>query len=291
MLSALARLVDQRRTRAIAKYVQDTRDTLEAAIEDFHDLDKNGKRNELLRLGRKRFHAESADIQDRYKRLVGLGDEGKHQDVGACAGADSGEKHQGVQASGGVSGGAANEKAKQQQDPARSPIAAASSLEQPRRENGVQLLGCATPSPGHASARAAESAPKRAKHSEAQAPRQGVVASGRAGGQAETEHLFKNEIYAKHSMLVKIFGDERAADVLASTFRFLKEMRPFLQCTDIAVETAAILGMAVKHSLSLGDEEADKVKQVWKKVAGTTSILAVKAREICLINAWGLGVQ
>ena len=264
-----ARRFDQARTRAIAAYVQEARDALEKAIEDFHKLDNNAKRNELLRLGRKRFYEESADIQDQCIK--------KHLGV-------SGETNQGVQVCGGarrvpLSGGAANEHEKQPQE-----------------------LGCVSPSPKEPAVSAcAESAPKHAKNSAAQAPSQGVVASGRGGvvasgcggarGEQGHQQLIKHKIYATHSMLANIFGDEQAADVLASSFRFWKGMRPFLKHGDITVEAAAILGLAIKHILTLGQDEEDKVRQVWEKMAGTASILAVRERELRLINAWGSANQ
>ena len=57
---------DRARTAAISRYVADRRDELLRDISDQVKANKNIKRQELLRLGRLRFHAESEVVQRKY---------------------------------------------------------------------------------------------------------------------------------------------------------------------------------------------------------------------------------
>lgn len=268
---------DRMRTRAIAQYVHDNRDTLKKAIDDFEKLGKNARRNELLREGRRRFYEESGDVRDRYYTGLSGGRDAGHQHVRACGGAVSGEKQQGC-------GGASDAEKEQPQDPARPSLVAASSLQQQHR--------CGTPA-RKITVGLVESPPKRAKRSEThEDSSQGVEVSGRAADEQREQgcQLIKEAIYAKHSLLVTIFGDAQAADVLASSFRFLQQMRSVLQVTDIRLEIAALLGIAAKHSLChvLKGAEKNMIKKMREKIVGTAAVPAVTEREIRLVNAWGL---
>ena len=122
-----ARAADRMKTRAIAQYVHDWRETLKKAIDDFEKLDKNARRNELLREGRKRFSKEGRDVQYSYLHRIQRGRVADHQRSGACGGAGSGEKQPGC-------GGASAAEKEPAEDHARPSRTAASSGAQQQQQ-------------------------------------------------------------------------------------------------------------------------------------------------------------
>ena len=102
--------------------------------------------------------------------------------------------------------------------------------------------------------------------------------------------------------LRKFYGDIAAADVFCASLRFLYQFGPELGLTaergtgarsqllqdrtSCQVQTAAILGLAVKKVLAQECTDKVPVSRLWLKVAGNSNVARVQALEIRLLNLW-----
>ena len=287
-------------------------------------LRKDQRRKELLRLARRAFHLESADVQRLYFRKAGACGTVRRCLRGkqAAPAYGGGKKSGGVEASGGIQ--ASHGVAKSA--PTTPPIRCRSS----------------PPGPAQTQCEAVPSmngdlhVPDAHTRDEAQAvgggqhdPRtQTMLACGDVGmwGCGDVRALTAGRLrtpswgqhfeirgsgpQAKvHSCIVShivdlraLYGDIAAADVLGASLRCLHLFESALGLTDSRgtesgsqvrgdkvasqVKAAAILGLAIKMVVSADCTDEVPVARLWEKVAGNANVALVKALEIQLVNQW-----